>query len=79
MGDKLRPQQDPQVPLADWFENGFTARDLERKHWAGVDSRGFTFAERSSRISPLTVEPAIGRLPSEWMPAHLPPLNLRTP
>ena len=31
--------QDPQVPLGDWFENGFTARDLERKHWAGVDSQ----------------------------------------
>jgi hypothetical protein len=31
--------QDPQVPLGGWLENGFIARDLERKHWTGVDSQ----------------------------------------
>ena len=36
--------QDPQVPLDDWPENGFTARDLERKHWAGVDSQNLAQA-----------------------------------
>jgi hypothetical protein len=29
--------QDPLVPLYDWSENGFTARDLERRHWTGLD------------------------------------------
>ena len=29
--------QDPDVSLGDWPENGFTAYDLERKHWTGLN------------------------------------------